>query len=131
LLKHYKEYIKIIQSNGISIIGGFILGLQGDTLDNIKAIRDFVIETNIFPQYTVLTPFPGTNLYEEYKRENRLLENRDFSDYTAHDVVFQPFQETIEELEHAITWLHEETLSQRVNISRMKYMKNVYLNLNS
>jgi radical SAM superfamily enzyme YgiQ (UPF0313 family) len=50
-----------------------------------------VVEINI------LTPYPGTPLYERLAKEGRIL-SKDWSRYNQVDVVYQPKQMTVDEL---------------------------------
>ncbi len=61
--KHYPEYIQRIQSNGLGVMGSFMVGLDTDDLTFPKKIGDFVeqnylLNTNI----NIMTPMPGTRL---------------------------------------------------------------------
>src|SRR5208337_5186159 len=58
-------------------------------------------------QITVLTPFPGTPLYDRLLREGRLLEPGRWELCTLFDVNFVPKNMTIEELRSGMYWLAE------------------------
>jgi len=80
----------MIQSKGIGIVGAFIIGLDGDTPDSIDALINFIVDNNVFvPQVTILTPLPGTRLYDRFKTEDRLL-YKPWSDHTFLEVNFRP-----------------------------------------
>lgn len=100
---HYEEYrdaIRRIQSFGITVNGCFILGLDGHTPDIFDKVYDFVKETELYEvQITLMTPFPGTPLYERLSRENRLLEPGNWAKCTLFDVNYQPAKMSVEELE--------------------------------
>lgn len=65
---HYKEAINVIQSHGITVNGCFILGLDGQTDDTFDQVFNFVKDSGLYEvQVTLLTPFPGTPLYERLK----------------------------------------------------------------
>lgn len=56
--------IKILQDNGVIIWGAFIVDPDW-TEDDFKELRDYVSEKKItHTQFTVLTPLPGTSLYQ-------------------------------------------------------------------
>ncbi|MFN0137245.1 MAG: radical SAM protein [Phycisphaerae bacterium] len=87
----YEDAVRTIQSRGITVNGCFILGLDGHTSATFDAIYDFIDRTNLFEaQLTVLTPFPGTPLYERLKRDGRLLEAEAWHRCTLFDVNFVP-----------------------------------------
>jgi radical SAM superfamily enzyme YgiQ (UPF0313 family) len=92
--KHFKEYreaIAAIQSHGITVNGCFIVGLDGQTADVFDSIYRFVQETGLYEvQITILTPFPGTVLYERLKKSNRLIEPVNWKKCTLFDLNFRP-----------------------------------------
>ncbi len=90
-LPSYETAVHRIQMRGITVNGCFILGLDGDTEETFDAIYDFADRTNLYDvQLTVLTPFPGTPLYDRLEREGRLIEPRAWNKCTLFDVNFIP-----------------------------------------
>ena len=102
--KQFENYLKSIdkiQSHGISVNGCFILGFDTDTKETFKETEQFIKESNLSEvQITLLTPFPGTDLYTQLKQENRLLTNNYWDKCTLFDVNFIPKNFTVEELEN-------------------------------
>ncbi len=97
---NYRSAIDKIQSYGISVNGCFILGLDSDTKETFKETDDFILTSNLSEvQITLLTPFPGTDLYKQLKLENRLLTENYWDKCTLFDVNFVPKNFTVEELE--------------------------------
>ena len=77
--------------HGIAVNGCFVLGLDGDGPGVFDAVEAFVRESGQFDvQITVMTPFPGTPLYERLRREGRLLEDGAWERCSLFDVNFQP-----------------------------------------
>ncbi|MBW2999319.1 B12-binding domain-containing radical SAM protein, partial [Candidatus Woesearchaeota archaeon] len=73
-ISSYKSKIKKVHDYGIQIIGYFISGYDDDDKSVFKNTLDFIYDTNIdIPSPCLLKPYPGTRLYERYKREKRLL----------------------------------------------------------
>jgi radical SAM superfamily enzyme YgiQ (UPF0313 family) len=64
-VKDYIEVIKRTHDAGIALLpGSFVFGLPGDTKEDIKRTVDFCIEQGIdMPQYSIITPLPGTRLW--------------------------------------------------------------------
>ncbi len=55
-------------------IGFFIIGLPGDTEETMERTIRFAIELDpLVANFSMMTPFPGTKVYEQVKREGRLL----------------------------------------------------------
>jgi radical SAM superfamily enzyme YgiQ (UPF0313 family) len=95
----YKNAIRTIQSHGITVNGCFITGLDGQTVDVFDKIYNFVREAELYEvQITILTPFPGTALYERLKKENRLIDPTDWTKCTLFDVNYRPQNMTVQEL---------------------------------
>jgi radical SAM superfamily enzyme YgiQ (UPF0313 family) len=106
----YQRVIDTLQSRGVSVNGCFIVGLDSQTADVFPEILDFVRSSGLAEvQYTVLTPFPGTPLYERLKVEGRLLKERFWDACTLFDVNYIPKQMTVNELESGLHWLFRET----------------------
>lgn len=86
----YRQLIGDLHRLGISVQGCFVFGLDHDRADVFDNTVDFAIEAGIdLPRFAVLTPFPGTPLYQRLKGEGRVL-TRDWELYDGQHVVFQP-----------------------------------------
>jgi len=108
----YKEAVKSIQSQGIRVIGCFVLGLDGHTQATAASILKCAEELELFDvQVTVQTPFPGTPLYETLKQQGRLLSDNQWSKCTLFDVNFSPAGMTPGQLERAFRELCEQLYS--------------------
>jgi radical SAM superfamily enzyme YgiQ (UPF0313 family) len=95
----YGRAVERIQSHGIAVNACFVLGLDGDGPEVFEAVERFVDETVPFDvQITVLTPFPGTPLYERLLFEGRLIGERAWDACTLFDVNFVPKNMTPQEL---------------------------------
>jgi radical SAM superfamily enzyme YgiQ (UPF0313 family) len=128
-LSNYPEAIGKIQSKGIGIVGAFIIGLDGDTIETFDELADFILDNNIFiPQITVLTPLPGSRLYERLKKENRLTDIP-WSNYTFTDVNFIPKNMTGEELENGLHRIYEKVYSKEARLKILNHFKNIFKNL--
>jgi len=105
-----KRVIDTLQSKGVSVNGCFILGLDHHTPDIFPELLEFVRSSGLADvQYTVLTPFPGTPLFNNLKRQGRLISNRFWDRCTLFDVNFLPQHMTVEELEAGLHWLFRES----------------------
>ena len=95
----YKDAVRTIQSHGITVNGCFITGLDGQTSGVFDDIYEFVRDAELYEvQITILTPFPGTALYERLKKQNRLIEPANWKMCTLFDLNFRPQNMTEEEL---------------------------------
>ena len=123
-LRQRGEYLRAIdtlQSAGVTVNGCFIVGLDADTPEIFEQIRDFVRESGLIEvQITVLTPFPGTRLYDRMHAEGRLLQETFWDRCTLFDVNFVPMQMTVEELESGVRWLFRELYSDEATRRRKR-----------
>jgi radical SAM superfamily enzyme YgiQ (UPF0313 family) len=87
---YIRERIKRYHDYGIGVEGTILLGLDHHTEDYIKKMIDFLLEVNLdLAEFTILTPFPHTRAFDDFKEEGRIL-SYDWNDYTCDRVVFQP-----------------------------------------
>jgi radical SAM superfamily enzyme YgiQ (UPF0313 family) len=77
----------------------FVVGADTDSLETIHKTTDFAINLGIDTiQFMILTPLPGTPIFDEMKKTNRLL-HTDWSKYDAHHVVYKPILMSPEQLQ--------------------------------
>ncbi|MBI5234420.1 MAG: B12-binding domain-containing radical SAM protein [Deltaproteobacteria bacterium] len=94
----YKESFKKIHDAGISIFGSFIFGLDEDDERSFEDTVNFAIDLKLdAANFYILTPLPGTKLFQEMKDAGRLL-HTEWDKYDANHVVFKPARLTREEL---------------------------------
>lgn len=126
-VKEYKSIVKNIRESGIRIYGSFILGFDRDTKEDFEKIKNFVLENEIIGQFCLLTPFPGSKLYEEFKRSGRIMKNKSWKYFNGIDCVINNPRFSADELEKAAAGLYDITYSQehfsRVLRSRMEFLK--------
>ncbi|MBN2259459.1 MAG: B12-binding domain-containing radical SAM protein [Clostridiales bacterium] len=74
----------------IRLIVSLILGIDGDSLADIQHAVDYAIKINAYQlQPAILTPYPGTPIYQQLKEENRLI-NCDWEYFDMMNVTFFP-----------------------------------------
>jgi radical SAM superfamily enzyme YgiQ (UPF0313 family) len=72
---------KNAKAAGIETIGFFIIGLPGDTRESMQRTIDFAIELDpLIANFSMMTPYPGTRVYELVKQQGRFL-LEDWEDY--------------------------------------------------
>ena len=97
----YLRRIRKIQSHDISIWGSFIFGFDTDDWrDCMQAVRFAQKARLCMSCYPILTPYPGTAIFAQYRQEGRLL-TEDWNKYNGASVVYQPRRMTVNELRHA------------------------------
>jgi len=91
--------IRRFRAHGIWVHGMFLTGSDAEGLESIRATARFAIQEDIDSiQFTVLTPMPGSEFYDQMVREERLL-TRDWALYDGHHAVFRPARLSARELE--------------------------------
>ena len=95
----YAKAIARIHSHGIAVQAGIVFGFDHDEPAIFSETLDFLEATGVQnATFNILTPFPGTRLFERMEAEGRIL-TRDWSKYNGRaDVIFRPRQMSPEEL---------------------------------
>ena len=87
---HIRNRIKRYHDYGIAVEGTILLGMDNHTEDYIKRLIDFLLEVELdMAEFTVLTPFPHTQAFDDMHRDGRIT-SFDWNDYTCDRVVFKP-----------------------------------------
>jgi radical SAM superfamily enzyme YgiQ (UPF0313 family) len=103
--KEYTRAIKLFHKYGISVLGAFIFGFDSDTPEVFQETLEFAEKVKLEGvQAAILTPLPGTRLWEELEKEGRITE-RKWEKYDFRSCVFQPKGLSKEELEEGRKWL--------------------------
>lgn len=60
------ETIHTLQDHGIWVLGSIITGIETDTLQSLRTMREFAVQSGaVVAQFTFYAPFPGTKDYYE------------------------------------------------------------------
>jgi radical SAM superfamily enzyme YgiQ (UPF0313 family) len=101
-VREYADAIQKLHDRGICVMSGFISGFDDQTPETIVKTADRLDAIGIdVPFLSVLTPFRGTPLYDEFLRDGRILPDRDWSFYNGYNVAFTPARMTAQELRDA------------------------------
>ena len=121
----YLEAIDRIQSRGVTVNGCFIVGLDNHTPDVFEKLKAFIDRSGLLEvQITVMTPFPGTPLYDRLRREGRLLTDRYWDRCTLFDVNYVPKGMTVRQLEEGLMGLFRDVYNEREFAKRQRrYME--------
>lgn len=94
----YKTVISDLHQLGIAIQGCFVFGLDHDTMEVFDNTVEFAIDAGIdLPRFAILTPFPGTPIYQRMQTQGRIL-TQDWELYDGQHVVFQPKHMSVQQL---------------------------------
>jgi anaerobic magnesium-protoporphyrin IX monomethyl ester cyclase len=83
-LEQVVEAFKLFKSEGIQTKAFFMIGNQGETEETIKRTIDFALRIDpTYAFFSVLLPFPGLPVYEEY-RQRGYIKTLDWGNYNFH-----------------------------------------------
>jgi len=121
----YEKAIKNIHKNKMAVIGDFMFGFDNDKKnvfdDTLKTIKKMKID---IADFSILTPFPGTPIYDNLMKEKRIITN-EWAKYNMYDVVFTPKNMSPEELKNGVKKMYVKFYSFKHTANRiirsMKY----------
>jgi len=117
-VEDHKRLISNITRSRIMISSEMIIGTDSDTEESIKATYDFIQENRIpIPRFYILTPTPGTELYDQYKKQGRLI-TEDWKLYDGSVCVYQPAKISPEKLTELFWWLYKKVFTWKSILRR-------------
>ncbi|MBF0595735.1 MAG: B12-binding domain-containing radical SAM protein [Candidatus Omnitrophica bacterium] len=119
----YKEVVRCFHDRNIAVLGSFVLGMDNDNEGGLLKIPDLVQEINVdLPRFTILTPFPGTPLFDEYKSQGRLMTDN-FDYYDLMHTVHRPKRIEPKKLQEVFCGVWQRSYSLKYLIKRMSWQK--------
>jgi radical SAM superfamily enzyme YgiQ (UPF0313 family) len=114
----HAESIRALGDAGIMVSSEMMVGTDGDTEESIRATLDFVEELRIpVPRFYILTPMPGTVLFDEMKAAGRLL-TENYEEYDGSRAVHRPEKISPEKLTELYWWLYGRLFTMRSILRR-------------
>ncbi len=111
--EEYARRVEIFHRYGIQVNGSFVLGFDHDRPDVFETTVRWIEQQRLeCATFHILTPYPGTPLFEQMEREGRLLHRR-WELYDTGHVVFQPKQMSPEQLADGYAWCYRRLFSHR------------------
>lgn len=115
--EQYEELIARMHRAGVLAGLNFMFGFDEDTPEQFRLTLEFIKRNKIsVATFTLLTPFPGTELFAELKEAGRL-EDDSWSMHDTFHVMFQPRKLTKQQLYEAYWATYQEVYSLR-NVMR-------------
>jgi len=106
-----QDYMRLIENfhcNGIRLLGAFMFGFDTDDVQTFQETVQFAINSKLdLAQFTILIPYPGTAVYEQLKKEGRLL-HTNWGNYHHGSVVYQPNRMSPAQLQKGAEWAHNK-----------------------
>ncbi|MBN1127021.1 MAG: B12-binding domain-containing radical SAM protein [Sedimentisphaerales bacterium] len=104
----YYRRIRKIHQKGIGVQAGVIVGLDRDDTSAFERTLRFLQKAGINAlQLAILTPLPGTPLYEQFKQEGRIIDEN-WAHYDYRHTVIQPKRMRPEQLQAGADWLYAQ-----------------------
>jgi len=131
-IDNFSKVYNKIHEYGIAVLGAFIYGLDSDTPKTIKNRTNYMLNSDIDAmQASILTPLPGTPLFNRMQEDDRLIYNNfpdDWARYDFVEVVYKPKLMSASELTESINsaWetLYDKKRLKRKFINALKSTKN-------
>lgn len=133
-VSEYKYAVKSLHKNGVAVLGCIMAGFDHDTRESLLNTVELVDEIGIdLPRYSILTPFPGTKLYEQLDGAGRIL-SKDWDLYDTMHVVFKPMRMSREELQETFHEMWKRTyqlgrILKRIDHTRQERLLKLGANL--
>lgn len=114
----YRDSVAQLHKHGIMVGAGFIFGFDSDDRSVFERTLEFAIDTRVdMADFHILCPYPGTQVYAQLQRENRIFE-RDWSKYSKYNVVFYPKLMTPDDLLEGCHWAWKQFYSSNSVLRR-------------
>ena len=106
-IERYQEVARRFHEHGILVQGFFIFGFDNEDRQIFKTAETHIKQMGLEDALLyILTPYPGTPIYDQLKGEGRLLLN-DRDKYGWANAVFKPAKMTAQELEQGVQETYE------------------------
>jgi hypothetical protein len=110
-VQKFSQEIKMFHKYGIMVNPGIVFGFDNDDEAVFERAVDFLTKNHVeLAYFNVLTPLPGTALFDRYNNAGRIFD-RDWSKYDGKHVVFQPSRMTPEQLQEGFHWANHQFYS--------------------
>jgi radical SAM superfamily enzyme YgiQ (UPF0313 family) len=96
----FDEAMRRFHHEGFGILGSFVFGFDYENKDVFEQTFEFIMKSHMdVVQLRILTPYPGTRLYDRLSREGRLfVKDWWLQGYPPDTVLFRPAGMTVDEL---------------------------------
>lgn len=117
--ERYPDAVRTIRKAGIDVSTEMIIGLDGDDASVFQRTFDFIMDNAIsVPRVHIMTPIPGTPLFDELKRDGRIL-SEELGRFTGGQVVYRPRGLDSDALQTGYWRLYERLFSWRAILHRV------------
>lgn len=130
----YEREIKCFHDHGIMLNPGVIFGFDHDDEAVFARTVEFLVRNKMeLAYFNIMTPLPGTPLFERMKASGRIFDH-DWSHYDGKHVVFWPKRMSPETLQEGFFWANHQFFSfpsifQRVFFTRQRFAARLAMNV--
>lgn len=118
-VKLYEKLIDELHSRNIMINASLVFGFDNDTPEVFKNTLEWLVRNKIETMTAhILTPYPGTVLYERLLTDGRIVDF-DTNHYNTANVVFVPKKMTAEQLREGYLWIYDQFYSFKNIVKRL------------
>ena len=110
-VEKFSQEIKMFHDHGIMVNPGIVFGFDHDDESVFERAVEFLTKNQVeLAYFNVLTPLPGTALFDRYNSAGRIFD-RDWAKYDGKHVVYRPSRMTPEQLQEGFYWANHQFYS--------------------
>ncbi len=110
-VEKFSQEIKMFHDHGIMVNPGIVFGFDHDDESVFERAVGFLTKNQVeLAYFNVLTPLPGTALFDRYNSAGRIFD-RDWAKYDGKHVVYRPSRMTPEQLQEGFYWANHQFYS--------------------
>ncbi len=110
-VQKFSQEIKMFHDHGIMVNPGIVFGFDNDDESVFERAVEFLTKNQVeLAYFNVLTPLPGTALFDRYNKAGRIFD-RDWAKYDGKHVVFHPSRMTPDQLQEGFHWANHQFYS--------------------
>ncbi|MBE0511808.1 radical SAM protein [Candidatus Bathyarchaeota archaeon] len=122
-LEMQRKAMKILRDNGANVSGTFVIGLPGQTEEEIKQFPVYAKEIGLMnAAFGITTPFPGTEFHNNFDKKGLIVE-RDWTKYDEMHSVFRLNGMSRKRLEELQTYCMARFWTLNTFIDRVKVLR--------
>ncbi len=122
-VEKYEKLIRYLHEREIMINASLVFGFDQDNPSVFKSTLDWLVKNKVETMTAhILTPYPGTKLYQKFYNQGRVVDF-DPRHYNTSHVVFSPQEMTKQDLYNGYLWIYKEFYSFRNILRRMPSSK--------
>ena len=132
-VQKFSDEITMFHDHGIMVNPGIVFGFDNDDESVFERAVEFLVKNRVeLAYFNVLTPLPGTALFERYNNTGRIFD-RDWGKYDGKHVVFYPSRMTPEQLQEGFFWANHQFYSwpsiwRRMSGTKQRFVPRLEMN---